>query len=367
MDNRSMLFALHHMEGTGSKTIGRLLRQFPQLCDILSLSYADWLEFGLTPVRAEQMVRGIGSLTEARLDTMRSRYEELHIEWVVLGDDRYPAMLLETADPPWILYYRGQLDIVNRPCIAMVGTRTPTAYGKMTAERLAESLSTAGVCVVSGLARGIDSAAHEGALRSHGSTVAVFGCSIETVYPPENKALYRKISECGLLLSEYPLGTRPHPGLFPQRNRIIAGLSLGVVVVEAALRSGSLITVDQALEASRDVFAVPGPISSPKSEGTLSLLKQGAKLITGAADILEEYAGRISLDQKAYIMNTTEAKPVLSKDEQKIVDMLQIRPLTIDELLSQSQFTFGHLHSVLINLLMTRRIVELPGSVYAVP
>ncbi|MBP1156020.1 MULTISPECIES: DNA-processing protein DprA [unclassified Paenibacillus] len=367
MDNRLMLFALHQMEGIGWKTVSRLVRQFPVLSDILTLNYAEWLELGLTPLRAEQVTMGLQQLQSGRPDKQLKLYEERQIGWISVWDEDYPELLKETAEPPWILYFHGRLEFIHKPCIAMVGTRKPTAYGKVTAERLSESLSSAGICVVSGLARGIDSAAHEGALREAGGTIGVLGCSLDEVYPPENKLLYRRTSESGLLLSEYPLGTKPRPGLFPQRNRIIAGLSLGVVVVEAALKSGSLITADLALEASRDVFAIPGPISSPKSEGTLHWLKLGAKLVTGPGDILEEYAARISLKQKTNMNPKAVSKATLSADEQQIYDLLTSKPMNIEELLSQSQYKFGHLHSVLINLLMMQRIVELPGSVYTVP
>ncbi|NTZ18224.1 DNA-protecting protein DprA [Paenibacillus sp. JMULE4] len=367
MNNRLVLFALHQMQGIGWKTVAGLVRQFPELSDIMMLKYVDWLELGLTPVRSEQVIKGMRELESGQMDRKLKLYEDRQIGWTCLWDADYPGLLRETAAPPWILYYRGHLELAHRPCIAMVGTRNPTAYGKVTAQRLSASLSSAGLCVVSGLARGIDSAAHEGALREAGGTIGVLGCSMEQVYPPENKLLYRRISEDGLLLSEYPLGTKPRPGLFPQRNRIIAGLSLGVVVVEAALNSGSLITADLALEASRDVFAVPGPITSPKSQGTLHWLKLGAKLVTGPEDILEEYRVRISFDQKTNIKPMVDTGSVLPADEQRIYDLLSLKPMNIEELLAQSQYKFGHLHSVLINLLMMQRIVELPGSVYTVP
>jgi DNA processing protein len=220
--------------------------------------------------------------------------------------------------------------------------------------------------VVSGLARGIDAASHEGAVDRPGGTIGVLGCAIDQVYPKENKRLYQMISEHGLIVSEYPLDTKPHPGLFPQRNRIIAGLCSGVLVVEAALRSGSLITVDQALEESRDIFAVPGPVTSPKSQGTHALIKQGAKLVGTVEDILEEYPQWMPGDLTINSNSAKEPEPELSADEQTLVDLLQNRPMTIDELLAGSQFNFGHLHSVLLNLLLTKRVEQLAGSLYAV-
>ncbi|CAG7623447.1 DNA-processing protein DprA [Paenibacillus allorhizosphaerae] len=366
MNNRDLLFALHHMAGIGFKTISRLTETFTHLTDMLAFTKDDWIGFGLPASKAEQLCKGLDALEPQGLEAKWKQYADRGIGWITVWDESYPHLLKETAGPPWILYYIGDIALASNPCIGMVGTRTPTAYGRTAAERLAQSLSANGLCVVSGLARGIDSAAHEGALREAGSTIAVLGCAINEVYPPENKALYRQIGSKGLLLSEYPIGTKSHPGLFPQRNRIIAGLSLGIVVVEAAEKSGSLITADMALDESRDVFAVPGPITSPKSQGTLTLLKQGAKLVTGAQDIIEEYANRICLEQSAYINHTTETVAPVGADEQKVLDLLTHKPMGVDELLTQSQFTFGHLHSVLINLLLTRRVVELPGSVYTV-
>ncbi|CAG7603203.1 hypothetical protein PAESOLCIP111_00576 [Paenibacillus solanacearum] len=366
MNNRDLLFALHHMAGIGFKTISRLTETFTQLTDMLAFTKDDWIGFGLQAAKAEVLWKGLDALEPQRLEATMKQYTERGIGWITVWDDSYPQLLLETASPPWIMYYIGDIALMSQPCIGIVGTRTPTAYGRTTAERLAQSLSANGFCVVSGLARGVDSAAHEGALREKASTIAVLGCAINEVYPPENKPLYRNIGTKGLLVSEYPIGTKSHPGLFPQRNRIIAGLSLGIVVVEAAEKSGSLITADLALDESRDVFAVPGPITSPKSQGTLSLLKQGAKLVTGAQDIMEEYAGRICLERSAYINHTTETTVPVGEDEQKVLDLLACKPMGVDELLTQSQFTFGHLHSVLINLLLTRRVVELPGSVYMI-
>ncbi|MFD0680164.1 MULTISPECIES: DNA-processing protein DprA [unclassified Paenibacillus] len=365
MNNTNILIVLHHIENIGWKTIQRIVNHFPELSEMLHLQAADWQALGLTPSRAVELARNLYELTPQKMEILLEGYNSKGIGIVTYFDEEYPTLLKETAQPPWVLYYRGNPHLMKRPCIAVVGTRTPTVYGRKTTEQLSEALSASQLCIVSGMARGIDSAAHEAALRESGGTIAVLGCSIEHVYPPENKLLYQLIADKGLIISEYPLQTKPHPGLFPQRNRIIAGLSLGVLVVEAALRSGSLITVDQALEESRDVFAVPGPISSPKSQGTIALIKQGAKLVSDVQDILEEYTHRIPDVQSAYSKRVEEIKPRLSTDEQFIVNLLQNQALSIDELLAKSQFTFGHLHAVLLNLLLTKRVEQLSGSIYA--
>ena len=288
---------------------------------------------------------------------------------MTVRDEAYPEILRQIPQPPWVLYYKGNLSLLKKPVLAIVGTRTPTVYGIKTAEELACSLSHSGFCVVSGLARGIDSAAHTGALKGNSGTIGVLGSGLDRVYPPENLPLYRAIAEKGLLLTEYPLGTPAHPGLFPQRNRIIAGLSLGTIVVEAAARSGSLITVEFALDASRDVFAVPGPVHSPKSQGTLDLIKKGAaKLITSVNDIIEEYTHLLSpaapANRQHIKQNNVPGFAGLTEEERKIYELLCSMPRTIDELLEQSQINFGHLHSVLLSLLMKKKIRELPGCIY---
>ncbi|MBE1446389.1 DNA-processing protein DprA [Paenibacillus sp. OAS669] len=366
MNNRTILIALHQLEGIGWKTIQRITNCFPRLSDAAQLDGNDWRELGITGSRASVLADALNRLDPGRIAAILDEYSSKGIGIMTIYDEEYPSLLKQIAQPPWVIYYKGSTAILNRLCIGIVGTRTPTAYGRRAAEQLSESLSGAQVCIVSGLARGIDSAAHEGALKGAGSTAAVLGCSIDQVYPPENKLLYQRIAEQGLILSEYPLHTKSHPGLFPQRNRIIAGLSSGILVVEAALKSGSLITADQALEESRDVFALPGPITSPKSQGALALIKQGAKLVTCAEDILEEYPHWISLDTLTHIKSNSPSQPALSKDEQAIVDLLHKQPMTFDELFAHSQFTFGHLHSVLLNLLMTKRVEQLPGSVYTI-
>lgn len=213
------------------------------------------------------------------------------------------------------------------------------------------------------MARGIDSSAHQGALKSEGSTIAVLGTGIDVVYPREHIGLYQEISRKGLVISEYPIGTKSHPGLFPIRNRIIAGLCLGTVVVEAADKSGSLITADLAVEESRDVFAVPGPITSPKSQGSHALLKQGAKIVTEVNDIIEEYHHKISLKPLTQkISNSVDL--ILNEDEQKILNILSFEVMKIDEILERSKFPFGHLHSVLLSLLLKNKIEQLPGTGY---
>jgi len=360
MEQRDILFGLHELEGVGWKTIHLLTTRLRNWADASRLSAAELTALGLRLDVAERIAAGL----DARwIERRRELYRQHSIGFVTFVDDDYPLLLKETAQPPWVLYYKGELALINRPLLGMVGTRTPTAYGKKVAEDLACGLSRAGFGVVSGLARGIDSKAHIGALRGSGSTVGVLGCAIDNVYPRENAALYAELAQKGLIVSEYPLGTKLHPGLFPQRNRVIAGLSLGVVVVEAAKGSGSLITAAAALDESRDVWAVPGPVTSPNSEATLALLKEGARLATCSEDLIEEYRSWLPSDGTA-LASAVAKPPELTVEERQIVGLLSHEPVTIDELLERSQFTFGHLHSVLLSLLLTRTIKQLPGSSY---
>ncbi|MBP1991350.1 DNA-processing protein DprA [Paenibacillus eucommiae] len=360
MDNRSILIGLHELEGIGWKTILRLINRLPELQEIFAISAAELTALGIGREQAELISR---KLTASYVESKLTLYANMRICTLTLFDSEYPAILKEIAQPPWVLYYKGNIPLINLHLLSIVGTRMPTAYGKKVAEDFAFSISNLGFGIVSGMARGIDSYAHRGALKGSGRTIAVLGCAIDQVYPPENRILSGQIEEQGLIVSEYPIGAKMHPGMFPYRNRIIAGLSLGVVVVEAAKRSGSLITVDLAIEESRDVFAVPGQITSPKSQGVLPLIKQGCKILTTIEDIKEEYVHLFPKEASA-VLQSQQMAPALTEDELEIMQILTEEPANIDSLLELSQFTFGHLHSILLSLSMKKQITQLPGSTY---
>lgn len=271
---------------------------------------------------------------------LAGEWERLGIHLCDLHDPEYPQLLLHTFTPPYVLYYRGKLPTTENR-IAIVGARHATPYGKNIAHLFAAELAENGVWVVSGAARGIDTAAHQGAL-TRGYTIAVLGSGVDISYPAENSKLLAQIAECGTVISEYPPGTIPHPGNFPARNRIINGLSQGVVVVEAAEKSGALITADFALEEGRDVFAVPGSVFSKASKGTHRLIKQGAKLVDCAADILEEYNLQLQNKQTAVVTLSAEEKTiygVLTYDTpmgmEDIVMKVNLKPAIITYILLQ--------------------------------
>lgn len=360
MDNRIILFGLHELEGVGWKTMLQLVNRFPDLQVLFELSAAEIAAQGIRTSVAE----GIASqFRHAFIEERLQLYMKQSIQILTILDEEYPQILKEIAQPPWVLYVKGKPALLNGRLLGMVGTRTPTLYGKKIAEEWAAALSRAGFGIVSGLARGIDSKAHIGALQGKSKTVAVLGCAINQIYPRENALLFRNIEQEGVIISEYPIGTGMKPGMFPQRNRIIAGLSLGVTVVEAAEDSGSLITVEFALEESRDVFAIPGPINSRVSSGVHRLLKDGAKLVTRVEEIVDDYNYMLSSDEKR-ALNKPLTLFSLSDEEGEIFRKLSNEPISIDALMEDGQFTFGHLHAVLLSLLLKKAIKQLPGSTY---
>jgi DNA processing protein len=261
------------------------------------------------------------------------------------------------ADPPMLLYGKGRREMLGQNCLAVVGSRNATPQGEANAEAFAQVLSEAGITIVSGLALGIDAAAHRGGLKGMGSTIAVVGTGLDRVYPARNKALAHEIAENGLLLSEFPLRTISAPGHFPKRNRIISGLSHGVLVVEAALNSGSLITAKLALEQGRDVMAIPGSIHSPLSKGCHALIKQGAKLVESAQDIVEELAWpATTTGMSAAGRGNVEADPLLQH--------LGFDPVSLDQLVERSGLTVEALSAKLLTLELEGQVAQLPGGRY---
>jgi DNA processing protein len=293
-------------------------------------------------------------------------HEECQI--VLQGDPEYPRLLKEIYDPPLLLYALGQLEALSSPTIAIVGTRRPTVYGLQMAEGLASDLAQRGMTVISGLARGIDASAHRGCLQAKGRTVAILGCGIDIVYPSEHRQLARRIRECGLLLTEFPPGTPPSPQNFPVRNRIISGLSLGTVVVEASEYSGSLITARLAMEQNREIFAVPGNITSPQSFGPNFLIKQGAKLVQCWRDVAEEMIPEI----RQKLLRAEETKSldppqldILTSQETIILSLLSTDKATqFDWLVQKSRLAVPFLCDALLQLEMKGLIRQIPGSLY---
>jgi DNA processing protein len=273
---------------------------------------------------------------------------------VTLGDPAYPAPLLEIADPPLLLYAQGRLTRLQTPMLAIVGSRNPTPQGKINAHQFATHLSHAGLTIVSGLAAGIYGAAHEGALEGPSATVAVVGTGLDRVYPRNHLELAHRIAISGLLLSEYSLGTPPIAANFPLRNRVIAGLARGTLVVEAALQSGSLITARLASEAGRDVFALPGSIHSPQSRGCHALIKQGAKLVDSAQDILEDLR-----------MPASPAPPApqpLADDP--LLEAMGYDPVTLESLVARTGWPAQRLSALLLELELDGRVARLPGQLF---
>ena len=278
---------------------------------------------------------------------------------ITLGDPAYPAALLETADPPLLLYAQGQVQFLQAPMFAIVGSRNPTPQGKLNARAFARHLSQAGLTVVSGLAAGIDGAAHEGALEGPSGTVAVVGTGLDRVYPSRHLSLAHRIAANGLLLSEYSLGTPPLAENFPQRNRIIAGLARGTLVVEAALQSGSLITARLAAEAGRDVFALPGSIHAPQSRGCHALIKQGAKLVDTAQDILEEL--RLATPAAA---TPTGASADSAPAPDPLLEALGHDPVTLEALVARTGWPAERLSAQLLELELDGQVARLPGQLF---
>jgi DNA processing protein len=344
---------------------GLSLQQYHHLLDI----------FGTPEKVFEASAGSLGKLgLEAETVTaIRTPAEELiepDLEWlqhdnhhiITFHDARYPELLKAIPAAPPMLFVRGDPDFLQLPQLAMVGSRTPTASGRKTATEFAAHLSKAGITVTSGLARGIDAACHQGALQGVAGTVALVAHGLDIVYPAEHRNLAEEIEHNGAVVSEHPIGTRPLKAYFPRRNRIISGLSLGTLVVEAALKSGSLITAKHALEQDREVFAIPGSIHNPLARGCHQLIRQGAKLVETADDILEELAARLPAGLSCPAEpdvdgpDDNQSPQALDPDHEKLLKCLEYEPMPIDELVNRSGFTASEVASMLL-------ILELEGCV----
>lgn len=276
---------------------------------------------------------------------------------VTLADPHYPQQLLQTPDPPPLLYVKGSLDLLRRPVLAIVGSRNATAQGEANAEAFARILSDSGLTIVSGLALGVDAAAHRGALAGSGSSIAVLGTGADTVYPARNRALAHDLAERGALVSEFPLGTRPLAANFPRRNRLISGLALGCLVVEAAAESGSLITARLANEQGREVFAIPGSIHSPLAKGCHALIKQGAKLVESAHDVLEE----LRWPAHALSAPAPQNSPI-DANTRRLLDALGEDPCGRDTLAARSGLSAAEISVLLTQLELDGAVATLPGG-----
>ncbi|HPD47627.1 MAG TPA: DNA-processing protein DprA [Anaerohalosphaeraceae bacterium] len=361
-------------DGVGPTTFARLLKHFGSLDAALEASVAELAK-----------VKGIGTRTAERIKTSLGAFDvrkelalaEKHGVYLIhAADKRYPPPLRAIYDPPPVLYVKGTLQRSDSLAVAIVGSRRCSTYGAEQAGRFAHLLASAGFTIVSGMARGIDTAAHRGALTAKGRTIAVQGCGLANIFPAENAELFKKITENGACISELPLSYEPLSENFPSRNRIIAGLCMAVLVVEASERSGALITAQAALDNNREVMAVPGKIDSPLSIGSHRLIKQGARLVDSIEDIMETL-GRIGDGLKDHALSaaaSAESKidmPLfdavrlnLSAEERSVYDTLDGEPRHVDEIIAQTTLAAGAVNSALVSLRLKGLIRQLPGSLF---
>ncbi|MBN1957863.1 MAG: DNA-processing protein DprA [Desulfuromonadales bacterium] len=350
------LLRLQLTPNLGRSSLFKLHRCFGDFTAAVNASVTAWKASGVAVPLQEHIPRESDSQVKKTLERLIS----LDVRLISFWDPGYPPLLREIHDPPALVYVRGELP--RQECFAIVGSRRATAQGLIITQQLAATLAQQDICIVSGLARGIDAAAHRGALEAQGTTIAVLGCGIDRIYPPENSRLFHDILKSGAILSEYPPGAPPLAGHFPGRNRIISGLSRGVLIVEAAEKSGSLITGDFALEQGRELFAVPGGLNYVNSRGTNRLLKDGAQLVTEAEDILQA----LWPDRQSKVARQTQDAFVssLSPAARAVYLCLGFEPLHIDNIARTCCLTPMELSAILLDLELQGGVQALPGNLY---
>jgi DNA processing protein len=358
--------ALALTPGLGARTAGKLLREFGTPDAIFSASLTS-LEGQRLPAAVAQALHSKRPLSDAARELAQAQAAGCHL--VTWDEPEYPARLREIYDPPPLLYVLGKVELLNRHVISVVGARRPTPYGNQMAERLSKDLADRGLVIASGLARGIDASAHKGALASPcGGTIGILGCGIDVVYPKENKKIFQEMEQRGAIVSEFPMGTFPAPQNFPIRNRIISGMALGVVVVEAAQYSGSLITARLAMEFGREVFAVPGNATQPASFGPNQLIKQGAKLVTSWEDVVEELPTPVRAELMPVENVPSEERAALVEEslgpiERPLYALLGVdEARQIDELVELSGLSSSEVLAALFDLELKGVVRQLPGK-----
>ena len=360
MNERDAYIALNMVDGIGPVRVRALLELFGSAAEILAASPEQWCEAkGIGPALANKVHPRVTQVDVAK-ELKRADKAGAHI--VTRVDQNYPKALTEIHDPPLALYVKGTLVPQDVHAIGVVGSRQCTHYGTQSADRLSFQLAKQGYTVISGLARGIDAAAHQGALKGGGRTLAILGTGIDQVYPPEHGELAGKIQESGALISEFPVGFKPNRQSFPQRNRVISGLSKSILVVEASRGSGAMMTVDFANEQGRGVMAVPGRIDNPSAMGCNDLIKNGAKLVADVDDITEEF--EFLLPPKPEGREDPEhvkPKPNLTEPEQKIMDVLGREDTAQDDIIRATGLSASEVATALLMLEMKRQITSLPG------
>jgi DNA processing protein len=368
MDKLLPWFCLKSVPGIGNHLFKRLIDRFHLPEAVFQASRHELLEIeGISQRQADAI---LNYEAPGSIKTELEQTGQKGFEIITQADSAYPPLLKEIPDPPPFLYVSGSLDGSSKN-IAVVGSRNPTAYGISATQNLCADLTAHGITIVSGMAVGIDTAAHRGALAGRGNTIAVLGSGFNKIYPSQNRSLFKRISEEGAVISEFALNTEPEAHHFPIRNRIISGMSMGTIVVEATRRSGSLITARLAADQNREVFAVPGSIQSFKSTGTHALIKQGAKLVENAQDVIEELGAYMDMEtpvlrQDGLPSHTERKPPSLSPEEQPVYDSLSPYPEHIDTLIRRTHIESGKLLSLLLQLELKGIVQQLPGKYFAI-
>ncbi|MEK7559439.1 MAG: DNA-processing protein DprA [Patescibacteria group bacterium] len=363
MEERNYWLGFSMAPGIGPKSLDLLARNFESLKKAWSASESELLPI-LKPVLTSKFLK---FRDDFDLERYKKQLEKQKISFITLLDKEYPSLLKSITNPPSVLYAKGDITLLNSPSIAIVGTRRITNYGREITELFAKELASSGLTIVSGMAFGVDGAAHKGAIDAGGKTIAVLGNGVDVPYPKENEKLYEEILDSdGLIISEYPPGTPPGIGTFPARNRIIAGISEGVLVTEGAEDSGSLITANFGLEFERRVFAIPGPITSSLSKAPLELIEKGARLVTSAESILKELKFEIQNTKSETNSKSKNTKfKTENKIERKILEVLENEGLYFDEIVKKTGISSQILGSTL-SMMEVKGIIKNSGSLYSV-
>ncbi len=366
-DELVLLKVLHGIEGIGNVKIINLRDKFGSLQNVFSSDFSSLIEVdGINEILAKRIKLGINNFSKYKL-IVESEFEQVHkkgFNILPFWDVKYSKNLINIYAPPTLLYYYGNIELINSDCIAVVGTRNPTKYGIENTKIFTENLVANNFTIVSGMARGIDSISHETCLKYSGNTIAVVGSGLDWIYPPENKELFKRIGKNGLVVSEYPLGTKPDGKNFPERNRIISGLSEAVLVIETKISGGAFLTARIANDQNREVYAIPGNINSPQSEGNNFLIKSNlAKLVQSSDDILTDFN---KISKTEFSVKPPKDLTSLSLFEQKIYEVLSENPIHIDQIAEKTNFTVVECSVHLLTLEMKNFVTQLPGKYFTI-